>query len=73
MNKPLAREYVGRGVVVTIQFEDDYYSVLINRPDHEHLITHYESPRERPARSKFDALVAELTAQHEAQGRRWDR
>ncbi|MET4144435.1 hypothetical protein [Arthrobacter sp. UYCo732] len=73
MNKQIAREYVGGGLVVTVELEDETYYVLVNHPDHEHPITRYSSPRERPALRVFGESVSELSAQFEAQGWRWNR
>lgn len=56
--RQLDRAYVGRGVVVFLRFEDDIYSVLVDHPDHKHLLTHSESEREKPARRKFGECVA---------------
>lgn len=70
MNKTLAREYIGGGVVVRLELEDETYFVLVDGLG-KYPITRAEAPRERPARRKFGEAVAELETQFEAQGWRW--
>lgn len=56
--KQLDRAYVGRGVVVTIEEEEDHYYVLVSGPMFDDPITHSVSERKKPALRKFAELVA---------------
>lgn len=73
MSKRIAREYVGGGVSVRLELVDECYVVVVDGLVGDHPEVRAEAVRERPALRKFAEVVAELGAQFEAQGRRWNR
>jgi hypothetical protein len=72
MSKFIAREYIGGGVVVFVELEDDNYLVVVEGLG-DHPEVRAEAVRARPALRKFAEVVADLGAQFEAQGWRWKR
>lgn len=63
--KPLDREYVGRGIVVTVEEEDDLFYVWISDPKVDDPIKHSVSYRKRPALRKFAAVVAQMKEENQ--------
>jgi hypothetical protein len=70
MSKFIAREYIGGGVVVYIELEDEDYLVVVEGLG-DHPEVRAEAVRERPALRKFAEVVAELNERFVSQGWHW--